>query len=403
MELTFLYDVVCPYAWMASLQVEALARRTGATLIWKPILLGGVFKVIGAPQVPMRTWGAAKTAIGERDLYRQAELLGLPLKKPDAHPRRTVDAMRLCVAAPDAVRPALSAALYRAYWVDDEDVADRAVLARVARDHGLDPACIDDPAVKQALIDNTAYAAARGTFGVPTFLVGDRLWWGNDRMHLVEEALGGHPSLPSIAPAPRTPPASLHFFHDFSSPFSYLASTQVEAVAARHGATLRWSPILLGGLFREIGTPDVPLFAMSAPKQRWYTQDMADQARLLGVPLKFPSVFPVRTVLPLRVSIVEPRAIHPIYRALWADDRDIGQPAVLRRVLDDAGLDGAALIEAADAEPVKAALRANTEAAATAGACGVPTFLVDDTVLVWGIDRLEHVERALAGWRPVRG
>ena len=401
MELTFLYDVVCPYAWMASTQVEALARRTGATLIWKPVLLGGIFKNIGGPVVPAATWSAAKARIGERDLYRQAERLGLPLQKPEQHPRRTVQAMRLCAAASDELRPALSAALYRAYWVDGLDVADPEVLAPIARAHGLDPAVASDAAIKERLVENTAFAAERGAFGVPTFLVGERLWWGADRMHLVEQALGGQPA------QPRTPRGEggqrLTFFHDFSSPFSYLASTQVARIAAEHGASLDWRPVLVGALFREIGTPDVPLLAMAEPKQRWYRQDMADQARWLGVPFRFPSVFPVRSVLPNRVALAEPAATPHLYRALWAEDRDISQREVVAAVLREAGLDAEAALAAAETDAVKAQLRANTADAVAAGAAGVPTFVVDDRVLIWGVDRLDHVEAALAGWRPARG
>lgn len=405
MELTFLYDVVCPYAWMASVQVEALARRTGANLRWFPVLLGGIFKEIGSAAVPASTWSASKVALGEKDLLRQAERLGLPIAKPDAHPRRTVDAMRLCVAASDEVRPALTADLYRAYWVDGLDVADRQVLATIARRHGLDPAVMNDPAVKQALADNTAFAVSRGAFGVPTFLVGDRLIWGNDRLHRVEAALGGtpRPAVPPVAPNPRGTPPALRFYHDFSSPFSYLASTVVERVAASRGATLEWTPILLGGLFRLIGTPDVPLFAMSEPRRRWFLQDMKESAEERGVPFRFPSTFPVRTVLPLRVSLLEPAATPLLYRALWADDLDIGQAEVLRAVLGEAGFDAAGLIAAAEGEDVKARLRANTEEAAARGVCGVPSFLVDGAYLFWGQDRLDQVEAALDGWRPASG
>lgn len=401
MELTFLYDVVCPYAWMASTQVEALALRTGATLAWKPVLLGGIFKNIGGPTVPATTWSEAKVRIGERDLYRQAERLGLPLTRPQAHPRRTVNAMRLCVAASDELRPAISSALYRAYWVEGLDVADPAVLAPIARAHGLDPELVSDPGVKERLVENTAFAADRGAFGVPTFLVGDQLWWGADRMHLVEQALGGRASL--ARPTPDGVSRKLTFYHDFSSPFSYLASTRIARLAAEHGAVLEWRPVLVGALFRDIGTPDVPLLAMAAPKQRWYRQDMEDQARWLGVPFRFPSVFPVRSVLANRVALAEPAATPHLYRALWAEDRDISQRAVVESVLREAGLDAEAALAAAETDAVKARLRANTADAVAAGAAGVPTFVVDGEILIWGVDRLDHVEAALAGWRPARG
>ena len=400
MEFTFCYDVVCPYAWMASVQIEALAARTGATVRWRPVLLGGLFKHHQAPQVPAATWSNNRAALGLRDIHRQAERLGLRLNFPDGHPRRSVEAMRLCVAAPEAVRPALSADLYRAYWERGQDISDRAVLAPIAAAHGLDLGVIDQDAVKAALFNNTAEAAERGAFGVPTFFVGDRLIWGSDRMHFVEAALGGAPS--RAAQPPASAPRALHLFHDFSSPFSYLAFTQVRRIAAEAGAPLTLRPILLGGLFRAIGTPDVPLFAMSPARQRWFMRDMHDWAEWWGVPFRYPSVFPVRSVSALRVSIVEPATVEPIYRAMWAEDRDIGHPPTLVDVLNRAGFDGDALLAAAESAEVKATLRANTEAAAAIGAAGVPTFQVED-IVIWGQDRLDQVEAALRGWRPVSG
>lgn len=401
MEFTFCYDVVCPYAWMASVQVEALAARVGATLRWQPVLLGGLFKHHQSPQIPAATWSPNKAALGLKDIHRQAERLGLDLRFPAEHPRRSVEAMRLCVAAPEAVRPALSADLYRAYWEQGLDIADRAVLAPIAARHGLSLEVLDEPSVKQALIDSTAEAAERGAFGVPAFFVGDRLFWGSDRLHLVEAALGGARSR-AAPPPPAAKPPTLYFFHDFSSPFSYLASTQVQRLADEAGARLEWRPILLGGLFRTIGTPDVPLFAMSPARQRWFMADMHDWARWWGVPFAYPSVFPVRSVLPLRVSIAEPATIPVIYRAMWAEDTDIGHGPTLRHLLEQAGFDADGLLQAAESDEVKATLRRNTEDAAALGACGVPTFQVED-IVIWGQDRLDQVEAALRGWRPRAG
>ena len=163
---------------------------------------------------------------------------------------------------------------------------------------------------------------------------------------------------------------------------------------------MRWRPILLGALFRQIGTPIVPLFAMGAAKQAWYAAELDRWAAHHGVPFSFPTTFPVRTVLPLRVSLVAPEATMPLYRALWVDDRDIGQPEVVRAVLSELGLDADAILAQASAPPTKAALRAHSEAAVEAGVCGVPSFHVDGTHLVWGQDRLPVVEALLEGWCP---
>jgi 2-hydroxychromene-2-carboxylate isomerase len=197
----------------------------------------------------------------------------------------------------------------------------------------------------------------------------------------------------------------VRFFHDFSSPFSYLAATQIERIVTAHGARLEWSPILLGGLFRQIGTPDVPLFAMSQAKQAYVGRDLRDWARWWGVDYGFPSHFPMRSILPLRVAIAEPATTLPLYRAAWGHDRRIDDVESISAVLTEAGFDAAALVAATADPSVKATLRANTEAAEVAGACGVPTFQVwSDAgvapLLVWGQDRLGLVQRMLDGWRP---
>ncbi len=228
-------------------------------------------------------------------------------------------------------------------------------------------------------------------------------FWGQDRLDLVEEALGGKP--PTKAPPP---PAAggrdVAFFFDFSSPFAYLASTQIEAVARRAGATVRWKPFLLGGLFKAIGTPDVPMLAMPEAKRRLVGADMLRWAERLGAPFRFPSRFPMNSVKALRMVLQLPDAekpplVHAIYRAYWADDRDIADDAELAAVAGSVGLDGPALVAGTKGELVKTRLKDATEEAQRAGLCGAPSFLVGD-LLFWGQDRLAFVERALQGWRP---
>lgn len=405
MILDFYYDVVCPYAYLASTRVEALAARCGAELRWRPVLLGGLFRHVGGDQVPMDGMSAPRARLNLLDMHRWAAHWGVPLKMPDAHPRRSVDAMRLCVAADDATRPALSHALYRAYWVEGRDIDDRAVLGEIAAAHGLDADIIGRPAVKQGLFDITAEAAERGAFGVPAFYVDDTLFWGQDRLDLVERALGGTP--PTYAPQTTDSGATVRFFHDFSSPFSYLASTQIERVAAAHGATLEWAPILLGGLFRSIGTPDVPLFAMNDAKRRYVGRDVYDWAARWGVPFTFPRHFPMRSILPLRVALAEPRLTATLYRAAWAEERRIDDPAHLAPIIEEAGFEPEPLLKATQDPAIKARLRANTDAAAAAGACGVPTFEVrhpdHGPMLLWGQDRIPMLQRVLDGWRPPCG
>ncbi len=403
MEFTFYYDVVCPYAYLASTRVEALAARCDATIRWVPILLGGVFRHAGGPADPNQTMSPARARMNLVDMHRWADRWGVPLTMPGAHPRRTVEAMRLLVGCPPEKRVMLSHALFRAYWVRGADIADRTVLEETARLYRIDPAVIDSAEARQALYDTTREAADAGVFGVPAFVVDGELIWGQDRLHLLADRLGATRPTGSTA-TPVSSGGVVRFFHDFGSPYSYLASTQVERVARASGAVVDWRPMLLGALFRDIGTGDVPLFAMSPPKRRYMAKDLDDWAAWWGVPFRFPEHFPLRTIAPLRVAIAEPEVTPHLYRAAWAEDRSIDDPEVLAAVLDEAGFDGAALLERTQDPKIKARLRANTEAAKDAGACGAPTFLVrrgDETPqLFWGQDRLEMVGHALDGWRP---
>jgi len=399
MDLDFYYDIVCPYAYLASTRIEALAARTGATLRWRPVLLGGLFRAVGASQNPGAQMNPAKARLNLADLQRFAGLYGVALTMPDAHPRRTVEAMRLLTACADGDRPALTHALFRAYWVDGRDIADRAVLFELAAPFGLDVRVIDEGEAKAALHAATDAAAARGLFGVPAMGVGDRFFWGQDRLHFVETALTGRVP-PYAVPHAAAEGARVTFFHDFSSPFSYLASTQIEARLGATGAAVVWRPMLLGALFREIGTPDVPLLAMNEARRRFFARDLADWAGLWGVAFRFPDTFPLRTVTALRVALAAPEATSALYRAAWAENRDIGQNEILSSVLDAAGFDGPALVtRAATDDALKTALRENTDAARIAGACGVPTFVVErpgrTPEVFWGQDRFELVQEAL--------
>lgn len=410
MKLDFYYDVVCPYAYLGSQKVEALARRAGVELTWKPMLLGGVYRAIGAPDAPPMPPSKAQHNLA--DMLRWADHTGVPLKLHPRHPRRSVEAMRLVHAVADpAERIRLSHALYRAYFVDNRDIDQRPVLRAILGEVGLDPALegrIDEQAVKDSLRRTTDEAVADGVFGAPGFVIDDgssrTLYWGQDRMHLVERALGM--PFDSGAPPPLRPARTeevIDFWYDFSSPYAYLASTQIEGVASRQGARIRWRPFLLGALFRTIGTPIVPILAASEAKRRYLSRDVIDWAAYWKVPFAWPTRFPMRTVLPLRVALsvdesLRPRLSHAIFRAFWVEDRDISDRAVLAEILRRDGFDAGAL-DRAEEPDAKAALQANTGEAVATGLCGAPTCVVRGH-LFWGQDRLGLVEKTLAGWTP---
>jgi 2-hydroxychromene-2-carboxylate isomerase len=193
-DFIFYYDVVCPYAYLASTQVEAMARRAQATIVWMPILLGGVFKAIGQDQRPAAHMPAAKIHLNALDMKRYAALYNVPLSLHPRHPLRTVEAMRLLHVVDGETRVALTHELFRAHFADNRDISDRAVLADIVGSRA-DIDKIDSPAAKEALRQATDRAVADGVFGVPAFVIEQQahrfLFWGQDRMHFVEKALGG--------------------------------------------------------------------------------------------------------------------------------------------------------------------------------------------------------------------
>jgi 2-hydroxychromene-2-carboxylate isomerase len=188
----------------------------------------------------------------------------------------------------------------------------------------------------------------------------------------------------------------LVFTYDFASPFAYLAATQVEALAARTGSELRWRPVLLGGLFRDLGGVDVPLFTMPPAKRALIEADLERWAAWWGVPLRWPDAFPLRSVLALRVTLAHPDPlpfVRRVFHAAWGEGRDIGDPAVLRAC----GADDA-LLEAAPTQRER--LRHLTDEARGDGVFGVPTFQIEGCGTFWGQDRLPMVEAVLRGWEP---
>jgi 2-hydroxychromene-2-carboxylate isomerase len=188
-KLEFFFDLSSPYSYLAATQVQPLADKTGAALIWRPMVLGAVFKATGN-EMPARVPGKARWM--GNDLQRWAEHYGVTFRFSSHFPANTIKAMRL-VLVDDAKAGAVAMAGFRAMWADDRDLTDDGVLRSVAEMGGLDPAAamqaIETPAIKDKLRANTDEAVARGAFGAPTMLVGDELFWGNDRLHFVEAAL----------------------------------------------------------------------------------------------------------------------------------------------------------------------------------------------------------------------
>ena len=197
-------------------------------------------------------------------------------------------------------------------------------------------------------------------------------------------------------------PRPIDFYFDFSSPYSYIASEWVEAVAARHGRAVSWHAILLGATFQaaELKSP------VSHPLKREYSiRDFARSARFAGLPYLLPAKFPIPTQNAARVfwwlhdTAAPERAVawgHAGLRAYFTRGADLSDAAVLRALLADSGIDAAAA-EAAWTDPVwKERLKRENDAAIAAGVFGAPFFIVDGEPF-WGNDRRAQIEQWLGG------
>lgn len=194
--------------------------------------------------------------------------------------------------------------------------------------------------------------------------------------------------------------AALDFYFDFSSPYGYLASEKIDALAAQHGRKVRWHPVLLGVLFKATGA--VPL-TEAAIKGPYFERDFARSARFLGIPYRYPSRFPLPTQAAARayyalhdVDCALARAFaHAVYRALFVDDRDISAPETVLDLAAGLGADRERLAAALASEALKTRLKEACSQALARGVFGSPFILAGDEAF-FGVDRLPQLERWLA-------
>jgi len=196
----------------------------------------------------------------------------------------------------------------------------------------------------------------------------------------------------------------IRFYYDFASPYGYMAATKISALAAKHGRSVEWKPILLGVVFKVTGGVPLP----SAPLKGDYSRrDMERCARLFKVPFKLPTKFPIAAQSPSRVIYsLEPQGAArqeevtlALYRAYMVDDRDISSPETTAEVAASVGLDRQKVLDVIADPVMKEKLKVETEAAIQRGVFGSPYVVVDGEPF-WGFDRLEHVDRWLqnGGW-----
>lgn len=199
-------------------------------------------------------------------------------------------------------------------------------------------------------------------------------------------------------------PRQIEFYFDFSSPYGYLASTRIEALAARHGIAVRWRPILLGAIFKISGVVPIALVPL---KSTYFYRDIARFARLLDVPLEMPAVFPFGTVTACRAFYLverdDPaaavRLAKAIFQAAFAGGRDICPVEHIGEIAASAGFDGDAIMAGIQQVEVKNILKAAVDEAVERGVFGSPYIIVDGEPF-WGADRLDQVDAWLTrgGW-----
>jgi 2-hydroxychromene-2-carboxylate isomerase len=195
----------------------------------------------------------------------------------------------------------------------------------------------------------------------------------------------------------------LEFFFDCSSPWTYLAFTRIVPLAARAGTEILWRPILVGGVFNAVNQDVYDRRANPDPRKNvYYEKDLQDWARLCGVRIGKPPVFPVRAVSAMRAVIAadEMGQLVPFARAMfeayWGELQDISQASVLEAVAARANLNAQALLNRSEADDVKAKLRANTDELIARGGFGSPTIFINVNDMYFGNDRLPLVEAALS-------
>lgn len=195
-QIEVFYDVSSPWTYLAFVNVQKLAREEGAEILWRPFLVGGVFNAVNPTMYRMRENPVpARDAWTKQDMQAWARLAGVTITfPPKVFPVNSVKALRgLLWAKTQEKEVALAKAFFELYWSEDRDISQDDVVAEAARRAGLDPArlaqAITEPGVKEQLKANTDELIARGGFGSPTMFVGNEMFFGNDRLPLVREAL----------------------------------------------------------------------------------------------------------------------------------------------------------------------------------------------------------------------
>ena len=200
-QLDFYFDCSSPWTYLAFHAIQPLAQEAGAEIVWKPILVGGVFNAVNQTVYESRAKpNPRKQAYMQKDMQDWARLYGLAIRfPPTVFPVNSVKCMRgAFVALEQGKLPAYATAAFEAYWGDDRDLSKEDVLADIATRAGIERqrffAGIETDSCKARLRTNTEELIARGGFGSPTMFVGGDMFFGNDRMPLIKAKLEAMPA-----------------------------------------------------------------------------------------------------------------------------------------------------------------------------------------------------------------
>lgn len=184
--IDFWCELASPYTYLAAMRIDRLARAAGVDVRWQPFLLGPIFAAAGWSTSPFEVY-PDKGRYMWRDVAREADAIGAGLRRPSQFPRNTVAAARVArLGVERDWGPAFIRAALAANFAEDRDLADPGVIDELLAGLGLDGPAVraeaESPAHRPALRDATERALALHIFGAPTFLVGDEMFWGNDRL-----------------------------------------------------------------------------------------------------------------------------------------------------------------------------------------------------------------------------
>ncbi len=187
----FWFEFASTYSYLSAMRIEALCNAAQVEIAWRPFLLGPIFKAQGWESSPFNLY-PAKGAYMWQDMAREAARLGLPFTRPSLFPQNGLHAARIACAAKTAPwLPEFVRAVYTASFAHGRDISAQATLAQILQTLGQDPEALFAQAqsqeVKAQLRANTEAAQSKGLFGAPSFIVGETLFWGNDRLEAAIE------------------------------------------------------------------------------------------------------------------------------------------------------------------------------------------------------------------------